>query len=132
MTAREPVTRHAPGKLFIAGEYAVLEPGHPAILVAVGRGVAVTVSATTGADVVVESDLHPAATRLRRRDGELAGIGADDAHRAQESLGQVTSAIEVVDQLLAERGRRMPRSASRSPVTCTVTAPSSASVPAAR
>ncbi|WP_327000751.1 phosphomevalonate kinase [Dactylosporangium sp. NBC_01737] len=108
MTAREPVTRHAPGKLFIAGEYAVLEPGHPAILVAVGRGVAVTVSATTGADVVVESDLHPAATRLRRRDGELAGIGADDAHRAQESLGQVTSAIEVVDQLLAERGRRMP------------------------
>jgi phosphomevalonate kinase len=108
VTGREPVTRHAPGKLFIAGEYAVLEPGHPAILAAVGRGISVTVSAADGADVLVESDLHPAATRLRRRDGRLAGIGADDARQARESLGQVTSAIEVVDGLLSERGRRPP------------------------
>ena len=27
----------APGKLYVAGEYAVVEPGHPAILVAVDR-----------------------------------------------------------------------------------------------
>ena len=30
-----------PGKLFIAGEYAVVEPGHPAIIVAVDQFVTV-------------------------------------------------------------------------------------------
>ena len=44
-----PLTSHggdivsrAPGKLYIAGEYAVVEPGHPAILVAVDRFVTVS------------------------------------------------------------------------------------------
>ena len=59
MTGRATVTRHAPGKMFIAGEYAVLEPGHPALLVAVDRQVGVTVSAPEDAEVVVESDLRP-------------------------------------------------------------------------
>ena len=36
-----------PGKLFIAGEYAVVEPGHPAIIVAVDQFVTVTVEETT-------------------------------------------------------------------------------------
>ena len=31
----------APGKLYIAGEYAVLEPGHPAILVALDQYITV-------------------------------------------------------------------------------------------
>jgi mevalonate kinase len=30
-----------PGKLFIAGEYAVVEPGHPAIIVAVDQFITV-------------------------------------------------------------------------------------------
>ncbi|MGC3558225.1 phosphomevalonate kinase, partial [Enterococcus faecalis] len=36
-----------PGKLYIAGEYAVVEPGHPAIIVAVDQFVTVTVEETT-------------------------------------------------------------------------------------
>lgn len=32
-----------PGKLFIAGEYAVVEPGHPAIIVAVDQFINVTI-----------------------------------------------------------------------------------------
>lgn len=36
----------APGKLFIAGEYAVVEPGQPAVIVAVNRFISVTVSPT--------------------------------------------------------------------------------------
>lgn len=31
------IVTSAPGKLFIAGEYAVVEPGYPAILVAVDK-----------------------------------------------------------------------------------------------
>jgi len=104
VTGRRTVSRRVPGKLFIAGEYAVVEPGHPAILVAVDRHVSVTVSASDGADVVIDSDLCPGETRLRRRDGELVGLGAHDTRQAQDGLSHVVSAIEVVDGLLAERG----------------------------
>ncbi len=33
----------APGKLYIAGEYAVVEPGHPAIIVAIDQFMTVTI-----------------------------------------------------------------------------------------
>ncbi|CAL9375987.1 Phosphomevalonate kinase [Streptomyces sp. enrichment culture] len=105
MTAGTAITRRAPGKLFVVGEYAVLEPGHPAILVAVDRHVDVTVSAADGAEVVIESDLFPRGVRLRRGDGGLTGPDADGP-RAPDRLGPVVSAIDVVDELLAERGRR--------------------------
>ena len=46
-----PVTSHggdvvsrAPGKLYIAGEYAVVEPGHRAVLVAVDRFITVRIT----------------------------------------------------------------------------------------
>ncbi|WP_225801855.1 phosphomevalonate kinase [Streptomyces sp. NK15101] len=101
MTAGPAITRQAPGKLFIAGEYAVLEPGRPAILVAVDRHIGVTVSAADEADVVIETDLVPRGARLRRGDG---GLVADEPG-ARDRLGPVVSAIELVDALLAERGR---------------------------
>lgn len=37
-------TVKAPGKLYIAGEYAVVEPGQPAILIAVDQFVYATIS----------------------------------------------------------------------------------------
>ncbi|MFD5141670.1 phosphomevalonate kinase [Streptomyces sp. NPDC058401] len=116
MTATRTVTRHAPGKLFIVGEYAVVQPGHPAILAAVDRQVGVTVSAADGAsaadgvsaargaDIVIDSDLCPGGARLRRGDGGLTALGADDAQRVRDGLTHVVSAIDVVDGLLAERG----------------------------
>lgn len=100
------VSRQAPGKLFVAGEYAVLEPGHPAILVAVDRQVSVTVSGSDGADgadIVIESDLRPEQTRLQRRGDGLVGL---DGEAGQQGLSHVVSAIEVVDGLLTERGLR--------------------------
>jgi phosphomevalonate kinase len=105
VTGRGTVSRQAPGKLFIAGEYAVQEPGHPAILVAVDRQVGVTVSGSDGVDVVIDSDLCPGEARLRRRVG---GLGADDESQALDGLTHVVSAIEVVDALLAERGLSAP------------------------
>ncbi|GAA4292767.1 hypothetical protein GCM10023148_55930 [Actinokineospora soli] len=88
------VVRRAPGKLFIAGEYAVLEPGVPAILVAVDRWVTVTVTAADHG-VVVVSDLDPREARYSRDD--LA-----------DATGPVGSAIGVVVDLLAERGLPVP------------------------
>ncbi|GJF25577.1 phosphomevalonate kinase [Streptomyces sp. HO565] len=105
MTVRSAVARRAPGKLFVAGEYAVMEPGHPAILVAVDRHVHVTVSAAEGADTVVVSDLRPGEVRLRRQAGRPA---ADAGAPGSGGLRHVLSAIDVVGALLAERGTDVP------------------------
>lgn len=45
----------APGKLYIAGEYAVVETGHPAIIVAIDQFVTVTVKVAGKSGV---SNLH--------------------------------------------------------------------------
>lgn len=108
MTRTNTVSRQAPGKLFIVGEYAVVQPGHPAILAAVDRHVDVTVSAADGADVVIDSDLSPEQARLRRTDGGLAPLGADDEQRVRDGLTHVVSAIETVEGLLAGQGLSAP------------------------
>ncbi|MGX1915401.1 phosphomevalonate kinase [Streptomyces phaeochromogenes] len=108
MTPQRTVVRHAPGKLFVAGEYAVVEPGNPAILVAVDRQVTVTVSGTGEAGIVISSDLGPQSVRWRWHDGRLVVCDADDERRARGGLAHVVSAIEVVGRLLAERGLPVP------------------------
>ncbi|MFD3701054.1 phosphomevalonate kinase [Streptomyces sp. NPDC058646] len=113
MTSGRTVVRSAPGKLFVAGEYAVVEPGTPAILVAVDRHVTVTVSgpgpgpAPGGADVVISSDLGPGPVRRQWRDGRLL-VPGDDGQRARGGPAHVVSAIETVGRLLAERGLPLP------------------------
>jgi phosphomevalonate kinase len=104
---QETVVRRAPGKLFVAGEYAVVEPGNPALLVAVDRHVTATVSpAATG--VVISSDLVAGPVRMRWEDGTLAGHDATDEQRARDGLAHVVAAVEVVGALLAERGLPAP------------------------
>jgi phosphomevalonate kinase len=106
MTRRPSVVRHAPGKLFVAGEYAVVRPGTPAILVAVDRQIAVTVSGpdTGEAGVAVVSDLCPQGARLHRTPDGLTAYDADDERRARTGLAHAVAAIGVVDELLAARG----------------------------
>jgi len=108
MTGRRTVVRRAPGKLFVAGEYAVVEPGNPAILVAVDRHVTVTVSGSGEAGVVISSDLGPQRVPWRWHDGRLSGCGGDDEQSARGGLAHVVSAIEIVGRLLAERGLPLP------------------------
>ncbi|MFJ3969427.1 phosphomevalonate kinase [Streptomyces parvus] len=111
MTPRRPVARRAPGKLFVAGEYAVVDPGNPAILVAVDRHVTVTVSGrglhSDGADVVISSDLVPGQGRWRWHDGRLHD-GGGSGRPAPRGPDHVVAAIEIVARLLAERGLPPP------------------------
>lgn len=108
MTAPGPITRHAPGKLFVTGEYAVLEPGNPAVLVALDRLVSVTVTPAAGHDVVVSSDLHPRPVRLRWDGVRPAGVTAADDRAAGGSLAHVVAALGAVAELLAERDAAVP------------------------
>ncbi|MEV7193611.1 phosphomevalonate kinase [Streptomyces sp. NPDC093510] len=115
MTRRPTVVRRAPGKLFVAGEYAVVEPGNPAIIVAVDRYVTVTVSdpGESGAPgdpgaVVLSSDLVPGQARCRWQDGRIDGDSPEDGQRLSDGFTHVVAAIETVGRLLAERGLSVP------------------------
>ncbi|MFB7673766.1 phosphomevalonate kinase [Kitasatospora purpeofusca] len=109
MTAgRPPVVRRAPGKLFVAGEYAVVEPGNPAILVAVDRRVTATVTEPSGDGTLVSSDLLAAPVRWLRRGDRLDPVGVEDADRARRELAHVLAALGTVTRLLAEHGRPAP------------------------
>lgn len=98
----DPITRRAPGKLFITGEYAVMEPGTPAVLVAVDKLVSATVSATEGPEVTIASDLRPQPARLRWHGSRL------DGPSGTAGLSHAVAALEVVAALLAERGAAAP------------------------
>ncbi|CCK32331.1 phosphomevalonate kinase [Streptomyces davaonensis JCM 4913] len=97
------VVRRAPGKLFVAGEYAVVDPGNPAILVAVDRHVTVTVTDPTEPGVQITSDLGPTAQRHHWKDGRL---GAEPY--ARSGFAPVLSAIDTVARLLSEHGAPAP------------------------
>ncbi|MEU1209448.1 phosphomevalonate kinase [Nocardia sp. NPDC005825] len=96
------IERCAPGKLFVAGEYTVTEPGTEALLVAVDRFVSVTATAGCGADrtVTVESDIDggTAACFVSGYGGQL--VAADP--RPADDMGPVRVALGVVQQLVHE------------------------------
>lgn len=94
------IETRAPGKLFIAGEYAVVEPGEPAVLVAVDRFLTVRLSDSARSDAgCVSSEEYGRAKRTWVRDPDHPGI----LHEGQP-LDYVFSAIAVIEQLRAERG----------------------------
>ena len=91
----------APGKLYIAGEYAVVEPGHRAVLVAVDRFITVRVTVAEHAGRIT-SDLY--ATRSLTWYRRLE----DDVLEVEEQFDDyVVSAIRVVEQMVREEGGAM-------------------------
>ncbi len=85
-----------PGKLFIAGEYAVLEPGHPAMVIAVNR--------------YMKGDIRP----NREYHLSLPGLGLDSLYwtyedgevvfaKTSKRLSFIKNTLEVCLQYLSER-----------------------------
>ena len=99
------VVARAPGKLYIAGEYAVVEPGHRAVLVAVNRFITLRItpcSPAGGYAGTIRSRLYDTGSRPwrhRPQDGLAEAVGGDDDY--------VISAIRVVEALVAEGGGRL-------------------------
>ena len=101
------VVARAPGKLYIAGEYAVVEPGHRAVLVAVDRFITVRITPCSPAGEyagTISSRLYANGSRSWRRrpqDGQAEAVGGEDDY--------IISAIRVVEALVTQGGGR-PRS----------------------
>ncbi|MFI8973910.1 phosphomevalonate kinase [Nocardia asteroides] len=103
------ISCRAPGKLFIAGEYAVVEPGHRAVLTAVDRYATATVTEPPGAApdadmaAVLRSDLNGGVALSCHRDGDrLTPVTPDSVVPA--AFSYVFAAASVLDRLRAERG----------------------------
>ena len=91
------ITSKAPGKLFIAGEYAVVEPGHGAIVASVSRYLTVTIDEATSVGTLTSTQ-NPDVIVEWTREGELFHAKADHPY------GLVEEAILVAEQYVRECG----------------------------
>ncbi|SER53623.1 phosphomevalonate kinase [Propionibacterium cyclohexanicum] len=82
----------APGKLYIAGEYAVVEPGQPAVLVAIDRYITVRVVAATDAGHIRSDQYENLPLVWHRLDGDLV------IEYEETPYSFVLSAIRVVEE----------------------------------
>ena len=94
------IETRAPGKLFIAGEYAVVEPGQPAVLIAVDRCITVRLTESEGAGRIHSSEYGQAPV-IRRREDDGEHIIVDE-----RPFDYVLSAISTVEELRSGRGAR--------------------------
>ena len=94
---RVTITSKAPGKLFIAGEYAVVEPGHGAIVAAVSRYLTVTIDESTGVGTLTSTQ-NPDVIVEWTREGEQFCAKAGHPYKLVEE------AILVAEQYVRECG----------------------------
>ena len=98
------ISQSAPGKLYIAGEYAVVEPGHQAVLVAVDRFITVRITQAEdggSADPAghISSTLYEAQSLTWYRRPEDGVVMVD-----KQFDDYVVSAIRMVEQMVREAG----------------------------
>ena len=94
---RVTITSKAPGKLFIAGEYAVVEPGHGAIVAAVSRYLTVTIDEATSVGTLTSTQ-NPDVIVEWMREGEQFCAKGDHPYKLVEE------AILVAEQYVRESG----------------------------
>ena len=93
------ITSKAPGKLYIAGEYAVVEKGHPAILVAIDRFIKVSLEKSEEKGSIGAYESNPISFV---RQGEKLVLDYRD-----NRLYYVINSIKIVESLAREMGRQL-------------------------
>lgn len=93
------VEASAPGKLYIAGEYAVVEPGHPAILVAVDQFLTVRVEETSETGSIQSFQYSDVPLRWRRENGEMV------LDKRENPFHYLLAAIDQTEKFVKESGQ---------------------------
>jgi phosphomevalonate kinase len=88
----------APGKLYIAGEYAVVEPGHPAIIAAIDQFITVTIQQSHTIGSIQSAQYSDLPVRWTRRNNELVLDIRDNPFH------YILTAIKLTERLAQERG----------------------------
>lgn len=89
----------APGKLYIAGEYAVIEPGHPAILVAVDQFIRVSLEEALGEGSISSYSNIPIVWTRNN--------GRPVLEQPDNRLSYIMAAINIVETYAKELGRNL-------------------------
>lgn len=95
------IETRAHGKLFVAGEYAVVEAGYPAILIAVDRAITVRLAPAEDAGSIT-SDQYGRLPIVWRRNGHRVVLDHDS-----RPFDYVLAAIAVVERFATEQGRTL-------------------------
>ncbi|WP_461218311.1 phosphomevalonate kinase [Lapidilactobacillus salsurivasis] len=95
------ITVKAPGKLYIAGEYAVLEPGHPALVVALDRFITVSITETQDQGAINSRQYLETNFHWRRRGDQMIFDNRDNPYH------YILEAIRVVEALALEMGHTL-------------------------
>lgn len=93
------IRTYAPGKLFIAGEYAVVEPGYPAILVGVDRFIEVALEKSLNQGSITSYGRK--AISWVRKNGKVI-LSQQDNH-----FSYILSAINMVETYAKEHGKEL-------------------------
>lgn len=129
------IEAHSPGKLYIVGEYAVLEPGEPAILIAVDRYLSVRLTESTDRGRVFSTEYGhlPMVWRLSHHTGRVipehhpydyvaAAINTVEQVRAARKLTPRYFDLRIESQLDDENGQKFGLGSSGAVVTATIDA----------
>lgn len=95
------VEASAPGKLYIAGEYAVVEPGYPAILVAVDQFLTVRVKETRETGSIQSFQYSDVPLRWRRENEEMV------LDKRENPFHYLLAAIEHTEKYVKECGQSL-------------------------
>lgn len=102
------ITVDVPGKLYIAGEYAVLEPGGAAVLVAVDRYLTVRLSAPPPGSTrrtITTTRTGPGRVEIVREG--TRSLPADGEPAVEATLRHALTAVELVERIAGERGHEL-------------------------
>ncbi|MDR0922405.1 MAG: phosphomevalonate kinase [Lactobacillales bacterium] len=90
-----------PGKLFIAGEYAVVEAGYPAVVIAVDQFITVSLSKTEKVGSIQSSQYGDLPIKWVRRNGELV------LDKRENPFHYILAAIRITENYAKEIGREL-------------------------
>lgn len=93
----------APGKLYIAGEYAVVDPGYPAVIAAVDRFITVSISPSNGSSGTIRSSNLSQETLHWKRNNQRIRL-----EEPNEKAGILLRTIEMTEQYLREKDYALP------------------------
>lgn len=96
------LTEQAPGKLYIAGEYAIVEPGHTAIIVALNQFVTASIKTTTNQKGrIISEQYQNQILSWRRNKGQLVVDERDNPYH------YILSAIAITEELATAMGKKL-------------------------
>ncbi len=94
------ITVKAPGKLYIAGEYAVVETGYPSIIVALNQFVTVEISQSKSYGSIVSKQYRDDSVLWRRQGDQMILDNRDN------TFNYIISAIRLTEEYAQALGRR--------------------------